>query len=161
MLECIDAADDPAGQCSQRYLLTGMISAWTRSAGMGRQIIAGWDIILAMALALTCTRDCMAGRSPQAARRSHLHHRKMLQTPALPPHEPLQALVILDEELASAAGTVSTFEGDFLAFTCSAMHMQRLLRVKSGRPARFVRTTPSLQHDTPPLCANRGEPRDS
>ena len=69
--------------------------------------------ILAMALALTCPRDCMAGRSPQAgAPRLRRSHDEMLQTPALPLHEAPQALLITHKASASP-GTASAYEGDF------------------------------------------------
>ena len=44
---------------------------------MGCHVIGGWIIILAMALALTCPRDYMAGPSPQAAA-PRLHRQLLL-----------------------------------------------------------------------------------
>lgn len=103
-------------RCGQNnHPLTGMIAAWmcnrTQSAVMGRHIVEGWVGILAMALVLTCARDCAACRSPHAAAPHGAGgHGKMLQRPAMPLHE---TLMILHEASESAEGTVSTHEGDF------------------------------------------------
>ena len=96
-----------------RCSLTRMTATCRRLAGMGCQVMRGWIIILAMALALTSPRDCMAGRSPQAgAPRLRRSHDEMLQTPALPLHEAPQALLITHKASASP-GTASAYEGDF------------------------------------------------
>ena len=118
--------------CQNKHPLTGMIAAWTcnrtQSAVMGRHIVEGWIGILAMALALTCARDCAACRSPHAAAPHGAGgHGKMLQRPAMPLHE---TLMILDEASESAAGSVSTCEGDVSGVHLCDADAKRLLRAR-------------------------------